>query len=156
MHVFIYCVTASLQLKTKNCHLSFFEKMFTGVDTYKCFTSCLLLFKTYFWIVFNLYHVTYYYLHCLLFNVVCFELNWIELNWIELNWIELNWIELNWIELNWIELNWIELNWIELNWIELNWKPRSQSFHYHRQSDSSAKLSNFETFMCELIATCNE
>ena len=51
--------------------------------TYKCFTSCLLLFKTYFLIVFHSYHVTYYYLYlyCLLFNVVCFEINWIELNY---------------------------------------------------------------------------
>ena len=47
------------------------------VITYKCFPSCLLLFKTYFLIVFHLYHVTYYYLYlyCLLFNVVCFEIN---------------------------------------------------------------------------------
>ena len=91
--------------------------------TYKCFTSCLLLFKTYFLIVFHSYHVTYYYLYlyCLLFNVVCFEINWIELNWTELNWTELNWTELNWTELNWTELNWTELNWTELNWTELNW-----------------------------------
>ena len=100
--------------------------MFTGVDTYKWFTSCLLLSKTYFLIVFHSYHVTYYYLYCLLFNVVCFEINWIELycivlDWIGLDWIGLDWIGLDWIGLNWIELNWIELNWIELNWIELNW-----------------------------------
>ena len=47
--------------------------------TYKCFTWCLLLFKTYFLIVFHSYHVTYYYLYCLLFNIVCFEINWIDL-----------------------------------------------------------------------------
>jgi len=32
--------------------------------------------KTYFLIVFHSYHVTYYlYLYCLLFDVVCFEIN---------------------------------------------------------------------------------
>ena len=73
----------SSQYKSKNCHWSFLWKVLTGVDTYKCFTSCLLLFKTYFLIVFHSYHVTYYlYLHCLFFNVMCFEINWIELNWI--------------------------------------------------------------------------
>ena len=47
--------------------------------TYKCFTSCLLLFKTYFLIVFHLYHYYYLYLYCLLFKVVF----WNKSNWIE-------------------------------------------------------------------------
>ena len=49
--------------------------MFTGVDTHKCFTSCLLLLKIYLLIVFYSDHVTYYlYLNCLLFNVVCLQI----------------------------------------------------------------------------------
>ena len=51
--------------------------MFTGVDIYKCLTLSLVLFKTYFFIVYHSYHVTYYLLDlcCLIFNVVCFEMN---------------------------------------------------------------------------------
>ena len=57
--------------------------MFTGVYTYKCLTSSLLLFKTYFFIVYHSYHVTCYLLDLcfLFFNVVCFEINWL-INWL--------------------------------------------------------------------------
>ena len=44
---------------------------FTGKSLFITSTTVNRTVKTYFLIVFHSYHVTYYYLYCLLFNVVC-------------------------------------------------------------------------------------
>ena len=78
--VYLWC-NCTIINNTKHWHLLFLSKVFTEVDTYKCLTSGLLLFNTYFSIVYHLYHVTYYLLDlsCLFFNVACFEIIWLIL-----------------------------------------------------------------------------